>query len=106
MRTSHQVPVEALQTLVPLFHAVDHAVFLHGLRHQLRSLHIGKDIRPGIVHNAVFRAETVQHQKVRAARQRHGNAQPLPHAEGEIFRFLLPGAVQPHQVQQLRDAVR
>lgn len=75
-----------------------------------RSLHIGKDIRPGIVHNAVFRAETVQHpcqhQKVRAARQRHGNAQPLPHAEGEIFRFLLPGAVQPHQVQQLRDAVR
>lgn len=48
----------------------------------------------------------IQHQKVRAARQRHGNAQPLPHAEGEIFRFLLPGAVQPHQMQQLRDAVR
>ena len=60
-RTSDQVHVKALQTFVPLPHAVDHAVFLLRFQHQLCDLKLRKNIRPGVVHDAVFRAETVQH---------------------------------------------
>ena len=37
------------------------------------------------------RSRLVQHQKIRIARQRHGNAQPLLHAEGKIPGLLFAG---------------
>ena len=48
----------------------------------------------------------VQHKKIRISRQRHSDPQPLPHTKGEVFRFLFPRTVQPHQMQQFCDTVR
>ena len=46
----------------------------------------------------------VQHQKVGISRQRHSNAQPLAHAQGEVFCLFPPGIRKPHQLKELWDA--
>ena len=47
----------------------------------------------------------VQHKKIRISRQCYSDPQPLAHTKGEVFRFLFPRTVQPHQMQQFCDAV-
>ena len=47
----------------------------------------------------------VQHQKIRISRQRHGDPQPLAHTQRKMLHLLFSGTLQPHQPQQLRNAL-
>ena len=48
----------------------------------------------------------VQHQKIWVSCQCYSDPQPLAHTKGEVFRFLFPRTVQPHQMQQFCNTVR
>ena len=47
----------------------------------------------------------IQHQKIGAARQRHGDVQPLAHAQRKIARPLFAGIRKPHQMQKRIDSI-